>query len=230
MRIYKNFVEAHNEATRDVVEMGIRVWPKTMQDKNIKDDPNYETREITNYVYTVTDPKLEDLKPNQPWADMEFDERVSTVPINPGEAWKTRREVWNEFLHKDENGVPKFAYTYSERFSRYDALLKLITHIQRDPDSRQLFLSVWSPTDIDEIGGLSRVPCSLGYQFMVRNGKLNITYFMRSCDVATHFHNDVYLAHRLQRYVAEKAGVEVGTFTHYISSFHIYRKDCQGVF
>ena len=57
-----------------------------------------------------------------------------------------------------------------------------------------------------------------------------MTYLMRSCDYATHFQNDVYLAVRLLDYVAHAVGLEAGNFTHFIGSFHIYRKDAEGVF
>jgi len=234
MRIYKDFKEAHGEILRDVVEMGIIVKPKTMQDKYIEGNPDYQTKEVQNYGYVVTGPDLSDLNPNQPWADKEFYERVSPYPINPGEAWKHRREVWTEFLHAaipgDGYEGPHFGYSYSERFSADDGLERIIQRIKEDPDSRQLYLSVWNPADIEFLGGKGRVPCSLGYLFQVRDNQLNMTYSMRSCDVFTHFHNDVYLAFMLQKYVAERTLYPTGNFTHFINSLHIYQKDAVGIF
>lgn len=225
MRIYRDFKEAYSEAKRDVVEMGIRVTPRSMQDKIIEGNPEYETLEVQNYIYTVTEPRLGDLSPNQPWADHEFEERIADYRINPGFAWRDREEVWKEFLHEG-----KFAYTYNERLNAYGALTRIINRLKFDPDSRQCFLSIWDPQDIKSLGGANRVPCSLGYIFQVRQGTLNMTYLMRSCDVATHFHNDIYLAYKLQRYVAAESQHSVGFFTHYITSLHMYKKDAQGIF
>jgi thymidylate synthase len=226
MRFFTTFGQAINEITRDLAEMGLEVHPQTMQDKYVGDDPNYATKELQNYMYTVFNPlnSLGDLNVSQPWADLEFGERIAPVVVNPGEAYKTRIEVWNEFLHDG-----KFAYTYNERLR--NQLWKFIHEIQGHPDSRQLYVSIWDPnTDPDKLGGGSRVPCSLGYLFQLRNGKLNMTYMMRSCDFITHLHNDAYLATRLMDYVAYHAGVEPGDFTHFIGSLHVYKKDVKGVF
>lgn len=225
MRFYGNFKEAFSEIERDLAEMGIKVHPHSYQDKIVKDDLDFETLELQDYIYKVTNPRLEDLEPTQPWAVMEFEERICGVALNPGTAWIRRDEVWNQFLESDG----KFGYTYSERM--YFQLETLIKEAKDNPDSRQLYLSIWDPNkDYDKLGGRSRVPCSLGYLFQIRKGKLNIKYFMRSCDYVTHFTNDIYLAHRLQRYFAKEVGVEVGDFTHYMGSLHVFQKDVKEVF
>ena len=225
MRIFSNFSEALNEIKRDLAEMGIEVHPQTMQDKYVADDSSYITKELQNYDYTVKDAvkTIGQLSPTQPWADEEFLERVSGYPFNPGDAYLHREDVWQEFLHDG-----KFAYTYAERM--YNKLSYIISEIQNHPESRQLYLNIWEGEDLTKLGGVCRVPCSLGYLFQVRNGKLHITYMMRSCDYATHFQNDVYLAVRLLEYVSEWTGLQPGNFTHFIGSFHIYRKDAEGVF
>lgn len=234
MRLYIKADEAFEEIKRDLSEMGITVKPKTMQDKNVEGNEDYITTELQNYSYTILDAKSQEIPGViQPWADEEFKERI-TDPfdgcvahfINPGEAYKLREDVWNEFLH---NG--KFAYTYNELLWHNYQLPKIIDRIKKDPDSRQLWISLWDPCkDVDNLGGISRVPCSLGYGFQVREGKLNMHYVMRSCDFSTHFPNDVYLAIKLLEYVAELTGYPVGNFTHTIFSLHIYKKDLKGVF
>ena len=239
MRIYINAEEMIEETKRDLAEMGIVVRPATMQDKYIKGNPDYETRELQNYSYCLLDAKSQEIPGvSQTWADAEFKERV-TDPwvrcpdgkgypkfINPGKAWELRKEVWTEYLHEG-----KMAYTYNELIWNNDQVTKVINRLKEDPDSRQLWSSLWSPDkDPDFLGGVSRVPCSLGYGLQVRDGKLNLHYVMRSCDFATHFRNDVYLAIRFLEWVAEKTGYPVGSFTHTIFSLHVYNKDVEGVF
>lgn len=239
MRIYINAEEMIEETKRDLAEMGIVVRPATMQDKYIKGNPDYETRELQNYSYCLLDAKSREIPGvSQPWADAEFKERV-TDPwvrcpdgkgypefINPGKAWELRKEVWTEYLHEG-----KMAYTYNELLWNNDQLTKVINRLKEDPDSRQLWISLWDPEkDPNFLGGVSRVPCSLGYGLQVRDGKLNLHYVMRSCDFATHFRNDVYLAIKFLEWVAEKTGYPVGSFTHTIFSLHVYNKDVEGVF
>lgn len=229
MRIYTNWNETYEEVKRDLAEMGIDVYPKTMQDKNVEGNEEYATKELQNYCYTILNAKSEDVKPStvQPWADAEFEERINWEGnVNPGEAFRLRSDVWNEYMHDG-----KFAYSYNERFFRNRQIEKIINRLKEDHDSRQLWLSVWDLNeDVDKLGGISRVPCSLGYNFQFREGKLNIHYVMRSCDFSTHFCNDVYLGIKLLEYVAKECNMEVGNFTHTMFSLHIYKKDIKNVF
>jgi thymidylate synthase len=229
MRLYQNFIEAMPEIKRDLVEMGCKVHPNSYQDKVVKNNPDFDTLELQNYIYTVIGPKLTDLNPNQPWSDAEWQERLLGIQghsINPGLAWTLRKDVWEQFI----NDRGRFAYTYPERLSVCGQVNEIVTRIIEDPDSRQLFISIWNVGDSLNLGGISRVPCSLGYQVQVRKGMLNITYLQRSADLVTHFTNDVYLACKLQRYIAGMTNYEIGTYTHWIGSLHMFRKDSQGVF
>lgn len=229
MRIYMNWAEAYEEVKRDLAEMGILVKPKTMQDKIIEGISDYETMELQNYSYCLLNANSADIRPgtNQPWADLEFQERIDpSGTVNPGTAWESRKNVWTEYMHDG-----KMAYTYNERLMFNNQLNKIIERLKQDKDSRQLWVSIWNPAiDPDNLGGISRVPCSLGYNFQFRDGKLNIHYVMRSCDFSTHFVNDVYLAVKMLEYVAKETGLEVGSITHTMFSLHIYKKDISGVF
>lgn len=220
MRFFNTFSQAMNELRREVNELGRIVHPQTMQDKYVADDPDFVTKEYLNEMYTVTMPSITDLNPTQPWADAEFEERVNFV--TDGDAWKLRPDVWTEFHSRG------FGYTYGERYQR--SLDEVTAEVRAHPDSRQLFLSVWSPERDPKVLGRERVPCSLGYWFYNRNGRLGITYLQRSSDLVTHLENDVYLAHRLQLYIAERAGLGIGPFTHWIGSLHAYAKDVAGSF
>lgn len=239
MRIYTNWNECYEEVKRDLAEMGVLVKPKSMQDKVIEGNEDFETMELQNYCYTLLDAKSSDITGViQPWANAEFEERIEDpysndkdykdrpMFINPGEAWKLREDVWKEYMHDG-----KMAYTYNERIWQNDQLTKIIGRLKADHDSRQLWLSIWNPEiDTNKLGGVSRVPCSLGYNFQYRDGKLNMHYLMRSCDFNTHFVNDVFLAIKLLEYVAEEAYMEVGNFTHTMFSLHVYKKDVKDVF
>lgn len=216
--------------------MGIRVETKSYQNKDIEGVPAFSTMELQNYIYMVVEPRFEDLNPTQPWADAEWKERlkgIRGIPVNPGEAYKLRPEVWEQFLVPCPCGSDRcprrFDYSYAERLDAA-GVLDVIDRIKTDPESRQLYITIWNPQDTDYIGGKRRVPCSLGYQFMIREGALHMTYLMRSSDFYTHFQNDLYLALKLQTYVAEQTGYPVGRFTHFMGSLHIYQKDIEQVF
>jgi len=242
MRIYETCREMHSEEKRNLHEMGTKVHPQTMQDKEVSHDPKFETLELAPAVFTILSGKdrdewLIELGCNLKWANQEFWERVRLTidgdhGINPGQAWRERAEVWKPFLHNDQ-----FSYTYSERFGRilgrrYGALQKVCQELQARPDTRQAVLPVFcTPLDMPNMGGIARIPCSMHYQFMIRRHQLDLMYVMRSCDFVTHFPYDIWMALELQSAVATKLGYESGRFTFFAGSLHIYAKDADpGVF
>jgi thymidylate synthase len=225
MRVYANCYELMSEIFREVWEMGQICHPFSMQNKIVVDDPDYETKEITNYSYCLTNLfKIDYLFFADPtsmiWAEEEFKERVTPIRINPGKAWFIRDYVWKQFLN--EQG--KFDYTYNERMR--SQLHFIIDELIDHPDTRQAIISIWDPLiDTKRLGGSKRIPCSLNYQLLYRNGRLHIIYNQRSADVVTHFGNDVFLAWKLMEYIAEKTQYKKGYLFHNIGSLHTYKKD-----
>lgn len=235
MRIYKNCLEMVKEVERDLHEMGVIVHPETMQDKAVGDDKGYETKELVGYSYLITSPQtrnemesLEDvvdyLKLNYEYIWAEFSDRISTEITNPGKSYLTRENVWKEFLHDG-----KFAYTYSERIGK--RLQEVISQLQVYPNTRQGIVTVFnSALDYPNMNGKARIPCSMHYQFLIRQHKLDVIYVMRSCDFYTHFGYDVLITIMIRNWVAQRIGVQPGNFIHQIGSLHFYKKDKEGVF
>lgn len=231
MRIYKNCKEAASETKRELKEMGVEIHGQTMQDKNIVDDPDYYTNELLAYSYMIVDPtdKKELLKAfgkenEEGWDIVEFKERIGQEKLNPGEAYKLRMKTWSEFMHDG-----KFSYTYSERIG--DQVEKVIAELKEHPASRNAIIGMWNPDiDIDRIGGKMRVPCTMFYQPIIRDGKLNMVYVIRSNDLMTHWCHDIYLAISLQEYIAKELGIETGAFYQFVTSLHGYHKDIKGIF
>ena len=229
MRIYKNCLEMIKEVERDLYEMGISYQSQTVQDKDVDYDKNYETLELPGYCYKITDVEnscidkmLEYI--NSPlsldWVKEEFGERIDHRLLNPGSAYKLSN-LWNDYIHKN-----LFSYTYNERFR--DQLFYLIKELNIHMNTRQAVLTVYDKhSDLRNSGGIKRIPCSMHYQFVVRNGRLHIIYVMRSCDFLKHFASDVALAIYLQRYVRDniESFLSLGTFTHFIGSLHAFKKD-----
>ena len=156
MRIFLNCTEAVKEVERDLVEMGIHNHPETMQDKQVGDNPDFDTLEIMGYSYCIKDFKdkdfiLEYLKIPQHYCDQEFHDRVQCQILNPGFAWVERKEIWQEFLHDG-----KFAYTYNERFNHMERVHDIIVQLKMAPSTRQGILAVFDPCkDYPNMGGQS---------------------------------------------------------------------------
>lgn len=190
------------------------------------------------------------VQPNMPWSEEHFQERVSGIPHNPPPShvrWPYAQR--NNDQHREEE---KFSHTYPERFwprmdldsklqdmegelsygflsprhgirFEYGDLDDLVSLLKNRPLTRQAYLPIWFPEDLHaaNVRG-QRVPCSLGYHFLKREGRLKITYYIRSCDFRRHFRDDVYMAGRLCQWVADRVGAVPGNLVMHISSLHIF--------
>ena len=226
MRIYDNFLDMLSEVKRDVAELGIRGTSESFQNQEGV-GREYDMKEILGYSYELTDTtvilgsfSIEEAN----WLGEEFGERITNTPINPGNAWKLRKEVWEPFLN-DKN---KFDYTYNERIR--PQLSIVIDELRRNPHTRQAIITIYRNQDLNFLGGKRRIPCSLSYQFLLRGNYLNMVYNMRSCDVSTHFKFDVALACMLINHVAIRLQIDPGSLIHNIGSLHIFRKDAKNIF
>lgn len=212
------------------------------------DDPQMVTRELRNVIFEFNTPRTMELlqheiKPNLPWAEDHFQERVSGKPLNPppsSDWWPYAQQGHKE--HTNESGL--FSHTYPERFwpkqagpgqpgrfanhgirYHYGDLDDVVLQLQHSPQTRQAYLPVWFPEDTGGLQG-QRLPCTLGYHFLGREHKLNCSYLIRSCDFVRHFPDDVYMACRLLQWVTEQLdGFGVGSLTMWIGSFHIFEGD-----
>jgi len=209
--------------------------------------PPRDFYEINNIVISApmpTDNSLVNLvgqiQPNCPWANIHFDERISGKPLNPGESYKH----W-PFYGRDNQirtQAEKFSHTYMERFwpkhagqtsevfpnrgIRYDYgdLNSVVELIKREPHTRQAYLPVFFPEDTGA-SHKGRIPCTIGYHFIIRNGRLNLNYHIRSCDYLRHFRDDIYLAVRLAEWVRTQVSIPellLGEFCMFISNLHIF--------
>ena len=218
--------------------------------------PEAATHELMNVFFTVpvptTEPDFlaEQVKPNLPWADMHFAERVCGQPLNPPPSWK--HWPWGHSASNFLDARGQFNHTYPERFwpkqanvkpesvtadnwgirYRYGDLGDVLDLLEREPLTRQAFLPVWFPEDTGA-AHRDRTPCTIGYHFMVRQNKLHCFYYIRSCEFVRHFRDDIYLAVRLQLWVLEQLtkrserwlGVQPGDFAMHIGSLHMFVND-----
>lgn len=199
------------------------------------------------------------INPNLPWADDHFEnERVSGQPLNPGQEWENWPYAQSAATHKRDQFSHSYAERYWPRFAgqtehgilntqksdlkalcphhgiryEYGDLGDLINLMASDPYTRQAYLPVWFPEDLWAANAKERVPCSLGYHFIIRDDKIHVVYYMRSCDYVRHFRDDVYLTVRLLMWVRDRLQVipelnqlGLGSLTMHITSMHIFEND-----
>lgn len=96
--------------------------------------------------------------------------------------------------------------------------------LRAEPLSRQAVIHIKDPIDYTE-HPTKDVPCTMSLQFLIRNGKLNLTTYMRSNDIWTGFPYDVFCFTCLQILLAFRLGVDIGTYTHVTGSLHLYQRN-----
>lgn len=232
MRIFEDFIEAHNEVKRELLHNGVIYQSQTWQDQDVSSKESFQTKELIGYTFIVKNPEIdryiETLELNSDWIAAEFIERTGQERLNPGEAWKHRESTWSEFIHDGQ-----FSYTYSDRIN--DQAEDVISLLRQVPHSRHGIINIYYP-EIDNQRRISdkRVPCTMYYQFFIREEdgeqKLQCLYNIRSNDFATHFPYDITLARMLQEYIAHELGLNPGIFIYQSGSLHIFKKDQEEIF
>jgi len=259
--VYSNFVDPIRKLRLDVRDLGVKVDTGHWQGYSTFGQPSLVTRELMNVSFgvfvdrpghtfhdghTFLDQMAKEIQPNREWADEHFDERVGGKPLNPDPS----HERWPWWQGQDiskqaEDG--KFTHTYSERFwptkatwgirYQYGDFDDLCYLLRREKYTRQAYLPIFFPEDTGSVH-MGRIPCTLGYHFLVRPDKegvdrLNMWYFLRSCDVVRHFQDDIYLAVRLMLWVLDvcwtPGEVEPGTLHMHIPSLHVHMGDIHRV-
>lgn len=237
----------------EVVDVG--EWQSIRDDKM----PQVRTIELQNVVISYPIPPSrdelqEDVQPNMPFAEAQFLDRVSGEPLNPPPSDK----LWPWAHHlEDDKPQGQYSHTYPERFwpkqaghevmwecdmganhgirFEYGDLQDVVSLLAKSPYTRQAYLPVWFPEDTGAVHG-ERVPCTLGYHFLLRGSALNITYFIRSVDFFRHFPDDVYMACRLCQWVVAELHSEdkveeaayrckPGTLTMHMCSLHVFEAE-----
>jgi hypothetical protein len=254
---------------------GRPVTTETWQGVDVRQRPDAATYELLNVTLTLDlrgegdvntqDPDVwrQEIRPNLPWADDHFAERVSGSPLNPPPSWAWW--PWAGSAAKHRNNEEKFNHTYPERYwpkyagerpgtlaardgstlqthygirSAYGDLDDLVTLLVQQPHTRQAYLPIFFPEDTG-VGDGGRKPCTLGYQFILREGGLHCFYPMRSCDLVRHFRDDVYLTIRLMLWIIEQCRhsaygcvvspvwetARLASLTMHMTSLHIFEND-----
>lgn len=245
MKLYNDFNSAIKSIRTQLQDYGHVAQQQTWQSVPI-DKGMFEVYNVSFSVPMTSNISLlnDEVKPNQPWADVHFKERVSGIPLNPGESYK----AWPFYGRDKEMRTEgeQFSHTYMERFwpkragmdsnstnigirYEYGDLNSIINLLEREPNTRQAYLPIFFPEDTGNENNV-RVPCTLGYLFTQREGFLHMIYYIRSCDYLRHFRDDIYLAVRLNLWLLEQLkgrndwwkNVKPGVFTMHIASLHVF--------
>lgn len=137
-------------------------------------------------------------------------------------------KIWDPFTNPNDVVTVAYGYRWRKHFGR-DQIKLLVELLEKEPSSRHGVVMAWDPAQ----DGLSlfkkkNVPCPFTFTVNIFGGKLHMHNIVRSNDIVLGFPHDVAGFCLLQYILAQKLGVEVGTYTHSISNAHIYSNHYEG--
>ena len=238
-RIFKDCLEMIQEMDRELKVSGITVPVKHYQNQVLEGE-NQNTKELIGVNFVISKPFMKkremldfifkkDADRIEEYCQAELQDRLNRAGLNPGNSYKVRLDLWQKLMSKTEGD--KFDYTYSERINYKGQLDNALHALKDDEHTRRAMVMIFFPEDsLEERGFQTRIPCSISYQFLIRNNKLMVLYYIRSNDYFKHFAIDIWLTQAIQQYIVDELqsdypGLKCGALNYYAGSFHAYNKD-----
>lgn len=129
-------------------------------------------------------------------------------------------KVWEKLSDDGETNNSAYGWRIFSKFG-FDQWEYVKELIRKDPNTRQAVIHI---KDADN-KQTKDTPCTVYLQFLLRGGKLNLSVHMRSNDIWMGVPYDMFSFCFLQVKMAMELGVEVGQYTHYAGSLHLYERD-----
>lgn len=138
-------------------------------------------------------------------------------------------KVWNQLANLEglDKGLINSnygAYIFNQKDNKdesktvFEATVDLF---KKDPDTRQ---GIWQIPIMSHRQDPD-TPCTSSAHFILRDNKLYLTMYQRSCDCWFGFANDVTQFILWQMMLAKELDVELGTYRHVFGSFHVYENN-----
>jgi thymidylate synthase len=102
-----------------------------------------------------------------------------------------------------------------------DQVRNVIELLQGRPTSRRAMIQIFNAEDIAT--DHNEIPCTATLQFLLRENRLHLVITMRSNDAYLGLPHDVFCFTMLQELVARSLGCELGGYSHFVGSMHLYK-------
>lgn len=129
-------------------------------------------------------------------------------------------KAWENLSDDGETVNSAYGYRIFKKFgfNQWEHIKDLL---KKDPNSRQAVIHIKEPNPTPT----KDLPCTVALQYLMRDGKLFATTYMRSNDIWLGFPYDVFTFTCLQIALAMELGVKLGTYTHIAGSLHLYARN-----
>jgi thymidylate synthase len=190
-----------------------------------------EDEELINHTFTLADPTRIELQSdarhfNPDFSAAMFGWIIGGNPNIPESFYEMNPQAKNYGTMFQAPGKPLICVAYGPRIVEQ---LPYVIQMLESTEGTTRRACVMVLNDKDRFVGKAlenketncEYPCTLGFNFRVRHGKLDMTTSMRSNNYTTTVCQDIAVFTRLQEYVATEIGVDIGTYFHHTMSGHI---------
>lgn len=134
--------------------------------------------------------------------------------LGPIYGWQWRH-FGGKYIWKPENPLEN----YKTRKPGVDQLAKTIATAKKDPNNRRLIVNAWNPVDQSK---MALPPCHIMHQILIHNGKLNLIWTQRSCDMFLGIPYNIASYAMLLLLYAKELGYKPGVLRGELHDVHIY--------
>ncbi len=133
------------------------------------------------------------------------------------------KEIYGKIPAIWERMADSYGYVnsnYGWQWQRNDQIDYVVAKLKNCKDTRHAAISIY---DCKEHKIYTKdTPCTYAVQFYILNNVLNMCVVMRSNDLWYGFCNDQYQFSMLQKMIAERLSIEIGTYYHFAHNLHLY--------
>lgn len=189
-------------------------------------NPRGTTKELCNYQFVI-----DDITGNECITLKTGGTNLTYVAAELLWYWSSRNDLdfigkfsnfWSKVTDDGKTANSAYGYILQEKHG-FNQIEKIIELLKYDKNSRRAVMNINVPNE--KVIETHDEMCTICLNYQIRDGKLHSTCVMRSNDFNFGLRNDIAFFIYLQKYIADRLGVEYGSYTHYAFSMHMYDRD-----
>ena len=210
-----NIDDLFSKISRELIEHGTLISPRGMQTLELQ----HVWLELTNMQKCIVN--LKSRKINKSYLKNELKWYLSgSLKIDK---IKNHSSFWEKLI--DSNGTVNSNYgniAFIQKQNGKSQFEWCVESIKKDINTRQAVINYNQP--MHKYEGNKDFVCTIAQHFMVRNGRLDTTVFMRSNDLIYGLTYDAPWFCLISKKIASAVGLKLGTYRHYAASLHVYER------
>lgn len=135
--------------------------------------------------------------------------------------------IWDEWVKPNRTIGPGYGPQWRGKNGssfKVDQLFEVCKTIIENPSDRRMIVSAWNPNDLSE---MALPPCHMMMQFDVDDGKLNLLYYQRSCDLYLGVPFNIASYAALLITIANLCGLTPGNLICSMGNVHLYENQIE---